>query len=160
MIFIPYIGTNKTLVKDDKDIPYVPDIDDSLPARKNLGRIYTVYFFTNAPTTVNDFSTYKPIYYVGRVKTQNYQKRMTYHKNTKHLYPAYRFSELTYEEARELEEFGMIACSTIQKLKTNPGNRIHGISESNSKGFLYSYDAYNWLLNHIEDALLNLFDGG
>ena len=87
------------------------------------------------------------------------KNRMTYHRS-RNLYPAYTFDDLTYEEARGLEEFGMVACKTIQKIRTIPGNRIHGISESNIKGILYSYDAYNWLLNHIEDALLNLFDGG
>lgn len=120
MVFIPYIVTNKTLVKDDNDTPYVPDIDDSLPARKNLGRIYTVYFFTNTPTTVNDFSTLRPIYYVGRVKIQNYQNRMTYHRS-RNLYPAYTFDDLTYEEAREMEEFGMVACKQYKRYEQYRG---------------------------------------
>ena len=41
---------------------------------------------------------------------------MNYHNVTKGLIPAYKVSGLSYNEARGLEEIGMIECHTL-----NPG---------------------------------------
>ena len=106
---------------------------------------YTVYFLADEN---------EDIQYVGRVKTDNYGSRMAYHEATRNLYPAYSVSNLSYYEARGLEEIGMIECHTINRSNSR-NNQIHGISSTNKKGGLYMDAAINYLLNKAEDMLLN-----
>ena len=65
---------------------------------------------------------------------------------------------ITYEEARGLEEIGMIECHTLKK--TFPWNIIHGIADNNPNLDLYYFDAVSYLDNRAEDFLHNLLEGG
>ena len=118
-------------------------------SRKNNGSVYTVYFLEDINHTIQ---------YVGRVKTEFFQTRMQHHKSTRHLTPKYYVDNLTYEEARGLEEIGMIECHTLKK--TFPWNIIHGIADNNPNLDLYYFDAVSYLDNRAEDFLHNLLEGG
>ena len=125
--------------------------------RKNDGRIYTVYFLSyQSGREINDFSSVVEIQYVGRVKTKNYDQRMAFHEKTRHLYPAFKIEGLTYEEARGLEEIGMLSLNSLRGVF--PFNIIHGIAPTNPLGWLYSYDAANYIENKLSQDFLNLFD--
>ena len=100
---------------------------------------------------------YGNIRYVGRVTDRGFRDRMTYHRITRGLRLAKRVSDLTYAEARGLEEIGMIECHTLNP--TNPqNNQIHGISAKNPRGDMYIQAASDYLLNRAENSLLNLLD--
>jgi hypothetical protein len=66
-------------------------------------------------------------------------------------------SGVSYNEARGLEEIGMIECHTL-----NPGrigyNQIHGISPMNVNGVRYMESAMSYLENKAEQFLLNLLE--
>ena len=80
---------------------------------------------------------------------------MAYHEATRGLTPQYAYSGLTYEEARGLEEIGMVECHTLNK--NNPvNNQIHGISGTNKKARTYIDAALGYLSNRAENTLLNL----
>ena len=96
------------------------------------------------------------IQYVGRVKDSGYYARMRYHASTRGLIPKHRISGLTYEEARGLEEIGILECHTLNALNTI-NNQIHGISSGNPNIEIYLEAACNYLQNHAENALLNFF---
>lgn len=119
--------------------------------RKGDGAIYSVYFL--APSNTSD-----DIKYVGRVKSNNFTQRMKYHEKTRHLYPRHVVEGLTYEEARGLEERGMIACHTLKGKR--PYNIIHGISPINPNQDMYYFDTLGYLENKATAYLLNLLDGG
>ena len=113
---------------------------------KRNRRTYSVYFLQDGN---------KQIQYVGRVTDDGYKARMAYHEKTRGLTPAYRVSGLSREEARGLEEIGMIECHTLNAM--NPvNNKIHGVGEKNSSGAKYMKAAVNYLVNRAEDKLLNL----
>ncbi|MBQ3482257.1 MAG: RHS repeat-associated core domain-containing protein [Oscillospiraceae bacterium] len=115
-------------------------------------KTYSVYFLEDDSGIIQ---------YVGRVSDTGYEKRMSYHKQTKGYLPAYRIQGLSYAEARGLEELGMIKYHTL-----NPGkygsNQIHGISNKNPKGPLYLTKALSCLTGYLENKreqfILNLFD--
>ena len=68
--------------------------------------------------------------YVGRVTTEGYNNRIAYHKRTKGLTCVEHIDNLSYNEARGMEEVGLLWCHTLN-LDKSPGNinnRIHGIS--------------------------------
>ena len=107
---------------------------------------YTVYFLGDETGTIQ---------YVGRVTDSGYRQRMAYHEATRGLTPQYAYSGLTYEEARGLEEIGMVECHTLNK--NNPvNNQIHGISGTNKKARTYIDAALGYLSNRAENTLLNL----
>ena len=108
---------------------------------------YSVYFLKDEAGVIQ---------YVGRVTDHGYDQRMQYHRATRGLIPAHRISGLSYLEARGLEEIGMIECHTINPDNMR-NNQIHGISGTNPRGGLYLEAAINYLLNHAEDQILNLF---
>ena len=109
---------------------------------------YSVYFLEDEEGTIQ---------YVGRVTDSGYDSRMNYHRVTRDLTPAHRISNLSYAEARGLEEIGMIECHTLNA--SNPiNNQIHGISDRNPNGGRYMDAACNYLLNRAEDWVLNLFE--
>lgn len=109
---------------------------------------YSVYFLQDQTGTIQ---------YVGRVKDDGYNARMSYHARTRGLNPKHRISGLTKEEARGLEEIGMISCHTLNPLnKIN--NQIHGISPKNKHLELYMDAAYNYLYNRAEDWVINIFE--
>ena len=94
-------------------------------ARENKqNQTYSVYFLEDDNHAIQ---------YVGRVTDSGYSSRMKHHEATKHLTPAKRISGLTYEQARGLEEIGMIECHTLKPKENFINNRIHGISSSNPK---------------------------
>ena len=80
---------------------------------------------------------------------------MSYHKRTRGLVLAFAARGLTRDEARGLEEIGMIQCHTINTLNSL-NNQIHGIAWSNARGETYLQAAYAYLDNRAEQALLNL----
>lgn len=97
---------------------------------------------------------------VGRTKTARLEDRLNYHKRTKGLFLVRVITGLTYEEARGIEEIAMIQCHTITKDPQIPGNRIHGVSETNPLGALYMFDALGFIENKLTNLYLNLLDGG
>ena len=108
---------------------------------------YRVYFLADEAGVIQ---------YVGRVTEQGYKQRMAYHAATRGLEPAYFIAGLSYLEARGLEEIAMIECHIINPDNMR-NNQIHGISGRNPRGGLYLEAATNYLLNHAEDQILNLF---
>ena len=90
--------------------------------------IYTVYFLS-AKGGSGD------IIYVERVKTANFEARMTYH-DSKNREPEYWINNLTYDECRFLEQVGMMHYHSIAK-GLSLHNQIRGISPTNPKRFLY-----------------------
>ena len=111
-------------------------------------RSYSVYFLQDEEGIVQ---------YVGRVTDEGYNARMKHHFATKGLTPAHRISGLSYEQARGGEEIGMLLCHTL-KAGHEANNKIHGISTSNSKRLEYMEAAWDYLFNHIEDWMLNIFE--
>ena len=109
---------------------------------------YSVYFLEDQNGTIQ---------YVGRVTDEGYSSRMAYHYATRNLTPAQRISGLSYNEARGLEELGMIQCHTLNA-KNPINNQIHGISIRNRKGEIYMNAACNYLFNRAENWVLNLFE--
>ena len=119
----------------------------SQKAETRKTKTYSVYFLADENKTTQ---------YVGRVTDSGYNARMKYHRNTRGLEPAHRISGLSYQEARGLEEIGMIECHTLNAL--NPiNNQIHGISSKNGMGESYMKAACDYLFNRAEDELLNIF---
>lgn len=125
--------------------------------------IYTVYFLYAA----NDPN--KAIIYVGRVKSANFEARMSYHASVGRL-PAARIDGLTYEECRYVEQAGMIYFHTIGRGEPYK-NQIRGISPTNPARNIYlkaGHDLTGWripenwifpegyLANMTENELLNL----
>ena len=121
--------------------------------RKGNGNIYTVYFLTDRQ---HQYDPKGPIYYVGRVKTVNKESRFNYHKNTRNLYPAYWHDGLTYEQARGIEEMGMIGYETLKH--EYPYNIIHGISPQNPRRELYLFDGMDYLEHHLEQEALDIYE--
>jgi len=111
-------------------------------------RSYSVYFLKDEDGIIR---------YVGRVTDEGYDARMQYHKATRNLKPAHRIRGLSYAVARGLEEIGMIQCHTLNP-KNSVNNKIHGISEHNKNGESYMKAAWDYLFNHAEDWVLNLFE--
>ena len=88
------------------------------------------------------------------MKDKGYKARMAHHQATRNLTPAHRTSGLSYNEARGLEEIGMMICHTLNA--SNPvNNQIHGIGPNNKKGAMYMQAAMNYLSNRGENWLLN-----
>lgn len=115
---------------------------------KRNPRSYSVYFLEDQNGTTQ---------YVGRVTDEGYSARMKYHYATRNLTPGRRISGLSYDEARGLEEIGMIQCHTLNAM--NPvNNQIHGISPHNKNGARYMNAACDYLFNRAEDWVLNIFE--
>jgi len=117
-------------------------------SEKTNSESYSVYFLKDDEGTIR---------YVGRVKDSGYRARMIYHYNTRGLVPDKRICGLTYNEARGLEEIGMIECHTLNKLKPIY-NQIHGISLKNKRGETYIKAACDYLFNRAENRVLNFFE--
>jgi hypothetical protein len=90
---------------------------------------YTVYFLCAA----GDSS--KTIIYVGRVKTDNFSSRMSYHEKMGREYVD-SISNLGYESCRAIEQAGMMYYHTINR-DSALNNQIRGISPTNKKGHIY-----------------------
>ena len=120
----------------------------SSTTEKKKQQSYSVYFLEDQGGTIQ---------YVGRVTDRGYDARMNYHYVIRNLTPAHRISNLSYAEARGLEEIGMIEHHTLNAL--NPvNNQIHGISSRNPNGERYMEAACNYLFNRAENYVLNLFE--
>ena len=121
-------------------------VEATSQADDTKGRTYAVYFLEDQ---------FGIIRYVGRVTDDGFRQRMIYHRNTRGLEEFYSARGLTRDEARGLEEIGMIQCHTINTLNSL-NNQIHGIAWSNARGETYLQAAYAYLDNRAEQALLNL----
>ena len=86
-------------------------------------RQYTVYFLSDANSHNDD------IVYVGRVKTENFDARMSYHESKGRAYN-FSINNLTYAECRFVEQAGMIWCHSINR-DNSINNQIRGISPNN-----------------------------
>ena len=108
---------------------------------------YTVYTLLDPDT--------KEVAYVGR--TKNYQVRMEQHSKkggkTYGMIPGPYIENLTYTQARGLEQIGILACHTMYKGK----NSINGISPKNKNLFTYMWRGYNYLYNQVTNEIYNLF---
>lgn len=126
--------------------------------------LYTVYFLY----AIGDPN--KTIIYVGRVKTENYGSRMSYHASVGRA-PAARIDGLTYEECRLVEQAGMVYFHTIGRGEPYK-NQIRGISPLNKSRYKYIEAGLNltplrfkgqalfppsYLENLTENELLNGF---
>lgn len=89
---------------------------------------YSVYFLKKTGDINND------IVYVGRVKTSNFNSRMSYHSGRGREL-SFSIDGLDYGQCRFLEQTGMIWCHTISTDSIN--NQIRGISPTNPKRFAY-----------------------
>ena len=105
--------------------------------------LYTVYFLY----AIGD--PYKAIIYVGRVKTENYASRMSYHASVGRA-PAARIDGLTYEECRFVEQAGMVYYHTIGRGEPYK-NQIRGISPTNPKIEIYLKSGYNLIQSRFPD---------
>ena len=94
------------------------------------------------------------IRYVGRVTESGLNARLKHHKAIRGLDPHTVVKGLSYDEARGLEEIGMIQCHTISAFY--PNNKIHGISPLNPNGERYMKAAWDYLFNRAENKLLDL----
>ena len=90
---------------------------------------YTVYFLCAA----GDPS--KTIIYVGRVKTDNFNSRMSYHEKMGREYVD-SISNLSYESCRAIEQAGMMYYHTINR-DSVLNNQIRGIGPTNNKRHIY-----------------------
>ena len=93
--------------------------------------------------------------YVGRVTTEGYNNQIAYHKRTKRLTCVEHIDNLSYNEARGMEEVGLLWFHTLNPPKS-VNNQIHGISIRNRKGHIYMEAAIDYLLNRAENPLLNI----
>ena len=84
-------------------------VEATSQADDTKGRTYTVYFLEDQ---------FGIIRYVGRVTDKRFDQRMSYHKRTRGLVLAFAARGLTRDEARGLEEIGMIQCHTINTLNS------------------------------------------
>ena len=108
-------------------------------------RTYSVYFLGDERGVIQ---------YVGRVLDSRFDQRMSYHKLTRKLTLVKRISNLSYIQARGLEEIGMIQCHTLNP--ENPiNNQIHGISENNPLGETYINSAVEYIGNRLENLFLD-----
>ena len=136
------IGTNALVVAAGSTAAAIA----SSQIEKKHSQSYSVYFLEDSSGRIQ---------YVGRVTDRGYNARMAHHYATRGLTPAYRIPNLSYAEARGLEEIGMIECHTLNV--TNPkNNQIHGISTRNKNGERYMKAACNYLSNRAENWVLNL----
>ena len=94
--------------------------------------------------------------YVGRVTTEGYNNQIAYHKRTKRLTCVEHIDNLSYNEARGMEEVGLLWFHTLNRDKSpgNINNRIHGISSKNSNYSTYMGAAYNYITNRAEESFL------
>lgn len=90
---------------------------------------YTVYFLA----AEGDPS--QSIVYVGRVKTSNFDARMSYHRTRGRRF-VNSISGLDYDTCRVIEQGGMVYYHTINKESTKH-NRIRGIGPTNKKKYQY-----------------------
>ena len=90
---------------------------------------YTVYFLCAQGDTS------KTIIYVGRVKTKNFDSRMSYHSKMGRQFVD-SISNLSYEACRAIEQGGMMYYHTINR-DSALKNKIRGIGASNSNRHLY-----------------------
>ena len=139
------------------------DVAITAQAPPDENRDYTVYYLRSANSPCKD------IVYVGRVKTINFNARMSYHKSqgrehVKHV------DGLTYSECRALEQAGMIYYHSIRR--GDPAyNQINGIGPRNDEGTSYyrsllrltqmdpSKDCglpSSYIQNFLENEMLNL----
>lgn len=128
----------------------IESIEIESEIEKSLKKEYTVY------ALIDDAGEVK---YVGRVKTKNYNARMTYHEETKGLHRGYRIDNLNYWECRGIEQLGIIGNATGWfDLKTNPvGNKINGIGLRNPMKYKYYSAGIRYVWNNIENEWNNLF---
>ena len=106
--------------------------------------LYTVYFLEDENHQIR---------YVGR--TKNLDQRMAAHRSSGSRTAKYKLAmhidNLTYTQARGLEEMGILLYSTL-----NPdGNRIHGIGDNNPYRPIYWKSAQDVIYNRG----MNLFYG-
>ena len=97
------------------------------------------------------------VQYVGRIKNPVARKR--WHTLMKPGLAFKRLDEnLTYAEARGLEQMYMIQYDTVHK-GSFMNNQINGISPNNPRAGEYFLAGLKKIDNQIENALLNLFGG-
>ena len=110
--------------------------------------LYTVYFLKDKNNQIR---------YVGR--TKNLKQRMAAHKapdsRTAEYELAMSIDNLTYTQARGLEEMGILLYSTLDTTPDSKGNRIHGIRENNPYRSIYWKSAQDVIYNKG----MNLFYG-
>ena len=127
-------------------------------------RDYSVYFLYQRG------DPHKAIIYVGRVKTANFDSRMSYHRSKGRMLAAH-IDGLTYEECRAIEQAGMLFHHTIGK-GMPLRNQINGIGPHNRNAQQYWQAALNlidsgryplfnslpssYLRNQAENELLNM----
>lgn len=111
---------------------------------------YTVYFLC----AQGDIS--RTIIYVGRVKTENFQSRMNYHRSMGRQYVD-SISNLNYAACRAIEQGGMMYYHTINR-NSELGNKIRGIGVSNSNRHLYFVLIQEMISNNLypDNSLLPL----
>ncbi len=97
---------------------------------------YSVYFLCSAGDPSRE------IIYVGRVKTANFDSRMSYHSSRcRELVD--RIDNLTYEACRGIEQAGMTYYHTINR-GNKAYNQIRGISPFNKQKGVYLSAAFNF----------------
>ena len=133
---------------------------DKLLKRNNSDdkKIYTVYALYDEQS--------KTVQYIGR--TKNPKKRKIAHQNSAtrgDLVFHEIHNNLTYVEARALEEMYMMACHTLTTLRSDEflkNNLIHGIAPNNPKSSMYFSSVrftQKYAANAIEDRILNWAEG-
>lgn len=111
--------------------------------RENANKEYTVYYLSDGSN----------IRYVGRVKTKNFNARISYHQKTKpSLFLVKRIDGLTYAECRAIEQMGIAHYNTL-----GDQNRINGIAQINKNIGQYAA-ALNYMKNQVENEYLNIID--
>ena len=125
-------------------------------SKNSYDSFYTVYGLTDPLSN--------EVVYIGR--TKNFGKRMYAHNRpgsrTQGLIPTIRIDNLTYNEARGLEEIGMIYYHTRKFLFEQGINLIHGISPTNKNIDVYLDAASrrcDYLYNRMDNTYLCWLEG-
>ena len=119
-------------------------------AYENQPREYTVYCLADPVT--------KEVQYVGR--TKSFERRMQAHRapysRTNGLIPTVRIDNLTYVEARGLEEVGMAYYHTRKYLNEGGRNLIRAISPRNKNASIYR-DAASQRCSYLYNRISNRY---
>lgn len=101
------------------------------------------------------------VQYVGRTSERNLSKTKARHKNNPYrtdLELVVAYSNLTYKEARGLEQTEMLYYHTLNALnKTN--NQINGVGLSNTNRIMHLEAAFiKYVENQVSNEINNIFD--
>ena len=132
------------IVKEIKDLDVEEQAEETDNSHKGE---YTVYSLLDPKT--------QEVRYVGR--TKNYDARIEQHNRpgskTYGLKRGPTIDNLTYSQARGIEQFGIWSYNTIDLGK----NSINGVSDKNKNRLVYFKVAYDYLYNQLSNEWYNMF---